>query len=554
MGANGNDLLIGHHGRDFVRGHGGHDTIFAGEVNTAWLTNEDAVDQNGTFDTAGNYVVGDGGDDTIFGTRRNDVLIGDTALWNKDSQIDVTFVDLIMPELKRFLTDTLATQVPWWNEEVLEELVEQRIGQEVRTLKEVLTICSTSPAKFVASFVENGVALPPFGLEFDSEDSGQNVIYGGDDTDWIVGGDDLDVLLGNAGDDFIVGDTFDTPANAGTEFFRWFDDAMDLVNIGTSLGLSKSLGRAASTLTGWFESGATGLKWIGKASAHIARALAVVDIATYHFASPINNTGSGTDDVIVGGDGNDYLVGCGGSDSMFAGRVIPVELDEASESEFFDNMWGGQDADFMYNANAIGDLAASELLRSRDSLRPSFAESQQAAMYGNEGRDTITSGNGGSVIFGEGPNATGEAAAESDLTHEGFYSWFYQAASARSSTPDVAPLSGDTILASGGMNWIVGGYGADNISGGSDDDYIIGDYIDTTEWDFLLSGDRFEAVLLETLGLPPLFPKYLPVKVEHVTYRDVFVEAARGGELFDRAKPFYDIFMCPGSVQGGLHG
>jgi len=154
--------------------------------------------------------------------------------------------------------------------------------------------------------------------------------------------------------------------------------------------------------------------------------------------------GTGADDILSGGAGNDALYGNGGSD-MLMGNAGNDQLYGAAGS---DRLTGGSGDDLLYG-NGGEDVFAGDA--GNDIL---FGGAQMDIMMGGSGDDILYGNGGGDQLSGDGGNDQLYGSHSDDV---------------------LVGSSGDDILyGNGGMDMLTGGSGNDLIYGGSQADMIMG--------------------------------------------------------------------------------
>jgi Ca2+-binding RTX toxin-like protein len=204
-------------------------------------------------------------------------------------------------------------------------------------------------------------------------------------------------------------------------------------------------------------------------------------------------TGSGND-VVIGGAANDWIEDSGGNNVVLGDNGYVV--------------WGA-------NGGQYQEIATWQPLIGGDDLIQLAGGNN--VVLGGVGIDTIATGDGSDIVFGDFGRVFATAPAGIPLTlgaPVGPTTFAYGSIDTRNTLTDgttvAAAGAGDTIATNGGRDVIVGGQGADTISAGAGDDDVIGghtvanaqdgaDTIDGGSGNDVIAGDN--AVILPT-GLP----------------------------------------------------
>lgn len=216
-GADGNDALSGDSGFDIINGNAGDDTISGGlDRDTLYggagndllygdvvdgTSNDDDVlyggDGNDTvvasaFATAGSTLIGDGGDDVIYGSAAADLISGstggDTLYGNGGNDVIYGGFDPIMGGV------------------LLSNLIYGGAGDDT-------IFADSGGAGFDRVYGGDGNDV------IDGGNGGTDTLFGGEGHDTISGGTDRDVLYGDAGDDLIYGNRAGGGASTGDTLY-----------------------------------------------------------------------------------------------------------------------------------------------------------------------------------------------------------------------------------------------------------------------------------------------------------------------------------------------
>ncbi len=276
---------------------------------------------------------------------------------------------------------------------------------------------------------------------------GDDSITAGRDNDVSIGGFGNDLILGGAdGDDIILGDNGLVVGNDGSP------QANDIITTGFTIGGGNDRilvedginhivgGDGDDAIRGGIDR-----DWLAGDHADLIRGPGFV---MEEFVS--------TADTLGGVDG---VVGGSGSDIILAGTAGDIATGDSGE-------------DFIIGDNGRYITAGDNILRIETT---SFEVGGADTLYGGTGSDVVVGGHDGDVIYGGalqgndvliGDNATvvrwdGSAVAN-DVLSTGF----------------TAGGGNDFISVDDGLNLIVGGRGEDSLLGGSQRDYVVGDYGD----------------------------------------------------------------------------
>ncbi|MEV6237501.1 calcium-binding protein [Lentzea sp. NPDC051838] len=88
LGGTGDDLLAGQNGNDVVEGGSDYDRVYGNQGNDLLFGGHRYIEDN----TAGNFMVGGGGDDELYGGLKNDVMDGQQGndyMWGSDGNDDM---------------------------------------------------------------------------------------------------------------------------------------------------------------------------------------------------------------------------------------------------------------------------------------------------------------------------------------------------------------------------------------------------------------------------------------------------------------------------------
>ncbi len=270
---------------------------------------------------------------------------------------------------------------------------------------------------------------------FDPATGGRDVIIAGNGTNWIFGGDADDDITVGAGTSLVFGD-------------QGRIDYVAATGATTATTLDADTGARDVILAG------DGTNWIfgGDADDSITAGNGFAVVFGDHGSADLTGAGvltvissdftSGGDDIIATGAGDDIVLGGSGSDTIDAGE--------------------GNNVVFGDHGEVIKTAAGLDWVTT-------LAPTQGAA-------DTITTGAGNDVILGGAGNDTIRAGAGRNLIFGDHGSFDFVANDLRTATSSDYTLGGDDTIDSGaGDDLILGGFGADTITAGDGNNVIFGD-------------------------------------------------------------------------------
>ncbi|HSX60848.1 MAG TPA: calcium-binding protein [Tahibacter sp.] len=434
-------------------GQAGDDTIFGGEV-AADRGDDGNVDDNGYTDfvfgdallfghPAGNDVIdGEMGIDFLFGQQGNDQIMNVVPGVFGIEGIDVPFGTFFFGGIGN---DTI-------------------VGSNT-------TIAGVFPllGDFIFGNDGNDIVSANDGVDFvfgangdDRIDAGRDMdfAFGSDGNDSVVGNDGMDLVTGNAGNDTVRGSAglVDLVFGGAGNDTLFGDDGMDLV-----------FGRDGADRI----SGGNGIDLIfGASEADVIDGNDGVDLV---FGGP-------AEDVINGNDGIDLLFGNAESDTIRGGNATDIVFGNDNTQKKDEFLFGDAGIDLVFG-NAGNDVIEGGadidlLFGNRGDDRISGNDGVDIA-FGNDGLDTINGGNGFDILFG-GPGwdvIRGEA--DPDLVFGG------DGCDAIDGGDGTDLLFGneymDLVVGGNGLDLVFGGAGLDHIQGGADSDFLFGgddsDYI-----------------------------------------------------------------------------
>jgi Ca2+-binding RTX toxin-like protein len=438
--AGGNNVVLAGAGADSVSATGGSDVVFGDSGVATWtagivtrIESTDTQPGSGGNDTIGvgdgdNYVVGGVGADSLTAGTGNDVLVGDDGEINFSTDGVITDATVTHPGTGGADTVTAGSG----NNVVLAG----DGGDQVSALGGVDVVIG-----------DNGRALWTAGVltlleSADTGAGGNDTIGTGDGDNYIVGGVGSDSLTAGVDDDVVLGDNGAVTFSSGgvimhaevavAEAATGGNDIID-VSDGNNVVMAGA-GNDSISATGGTD----------VVFGDNGEATWTAGIVTRIFSTD-TQAGTGGNDTIGTGNGNNYVVGGVGSDSLTSGTGNDVVLGDNGEVNFFTD-------------GVITDATVTEIgLGAADTIDASGGNN---VVLAGAGGDLVTALGGKDVVIGD----NGEA-----IYTDGEVTEF------RSSDTQAGTGGNDTIGVGDGDNLVLGGVGADDISGGAGMDLAIGD-------------------------------------------------------------------------------
>ena len=412
-GGGGNDTLRGHHGDDTLYGQGGIDFIYGGDGND-YLdggTEDDANDllfgQNGDDTLHGfggdDRLYGGSGDDKLVGHRGNDQVYGDSG----DDTIEVYYFgdtdffdggrgyDIL--ELKP--SDGRNLRVDFSTGEVSDDL------PGLQTFQNIEHIITGSGDDIIrgnadTNYLEGG--------------DGNDTLYGGDGQDGFTPGSGDDEVYGEAGDDTISLVNF-----SGNDFLdggTGFDSLLLIPDDGRNLEISVPDGKIYSDLPG-IQTFRSIERIISGAGNDLIQG---DDNANFFYGSAGNDTlyGAGGNDLLTPDSGDDKVYGEAGDDTIHLynfdgvdtlhggedvdtlvlipadGRNLDVDLDRGT---VLDGQPGEQSFQSIEN---VGTGAGDDTIKGSAADNHLNGDLGNDELYGAGGDDEVVGGPGDDMLFG----------------------------------------------------------------------------------------------------------------------------------------------------------
>ena len=268
---------------------------------------------------------------------------------------------------------------------------------------------------------------------------GDDTIFGGAGTDWIAGENGADALYGQAGNDRILGASFLGPAEVNGNDRLYGGDGTDELYGGDGDDTVAG-GNGGDALFGDRGNDALYGAFVGNP--------AEVD------GNDRLDGGDGND-ALSGGDGNDVMAGQNGDDELFGGRgddrLLGATFGSGDEVGGNDALYGGDGRDELRGGVGNDTLSGGN---GNDGL---FGEWGNDLIYGGAGDDQAFGGDQHDSILGQDGRDRLDGEGGNDAVYGG---------------------NGDDLVSGGQGNDICyGGDGADRVWGNDGDDLVAGGYV-----------------------------------------------------------------------------
>ncbi|UXI66619.1 hypothetical protein [Tahibacter amnicola] len=456
----GNDCVETHAGVDFVFTGPGSDKAFLGDdIDVALMGAGDDEAHGGAGNTVpvlgavtfhlGNLIVGQGGNDRLFGGE----LSGDTG---EDGAVDAqAYTDLI-------LGDSLLFGHPAGGDVIVgENGVDFLFGQDAND-----SLSNAGPGGIVlvsgasvnlGSFFSGGNhndamtgssttgfgAIPTLGdtliggsgNDTVSAAGGADIVDGGIGNDIVSGGTGIDFLFGRDGNDSLTG-----------------DDDMDLIT-----------GRAGDdTIHG--SNGLVDLLFGGIGSDKIYGDDGI-DLIFGSSGADVIQGGDGVIDIIKGGTESDVINGNAGIDIVLA----DAGEDRVFGDEGLDLLLGGPGSDYMRGGDATDIILGQDNSQEREML---FGDGEIDLMFGGAGNDYMEGNGATDLMFGSGADDTMSGGQGIDIVSGDGGA---DAIKGNEDADLLLGMDGPDIVGGGtGNDLIIGGEGCDVLNGDEQGDLVIG--------------------------------------------------------------------------------
>ncbi len=301
--------------------------------------------------------------------------------------------------------------------------------------------------------------------------SGNDLLFGGLGIDNILGGSGTDTIFGGSGADIIglLNGCRESGSESGgdTIYGDGFDSYASYVLLSgstTTLALSSTsndliyAGSGSDLIFGDHGNNLSGVGFGGNDTI---------------YAGSGNDTvfGEGGDDKIRGEEGDDTLDGGAGNDDLAGGEGKDVVFgglgdDKISGGDGKDTLHGGSGNDTIGSA---GDARRNGDENGKDVIFGDGRESASTMSLAVPGNDTIYSGNGADIIYGD--SGQGGSAGGTDLIYGG--SGADQIFGEGGNDQLFGEKGNDAISGGEGNDKLIGGLGADTLSGGAGNDKFV---------------------------------------------------------------------------------
>lgn len=515
-GGGGNDILNGGKGADTMVGGSGNDTYYVDSINDAVveqagggkdsvfssvsfklsanvenLTLTGAENTNGTGNDLGNQLTGNDGNNVLIGGAANDVINGargaDTLIGGAGN--DTYYVDNVG------------------------DVVIEKVGSGMDTVVSTVTFkLSANVENLTLSGTLNSNGTGNNSGNHLTGNSGANVLTGGDGNDVIDGGKGNDLLIGGLGNDtfrFGVGHGHDKILDFSAHGER---DVVDLSSFRTTLGQISIYHSGHDTIIN-FASGDSlylvGVDQVKLQGDYLVAATASAGGGLPGAGSPYSDPQVGdapsdqtssdvSNNVLIGGEGNDAITGSNGADTMIGGAGNDIYYVNNIEDVVVEQVGGGKDtiyASVSYAlANNVDNLSltgGADINGTGNDLGNQLTgNSGNNLLVGGAGNDIINGGKGTDLMIGGAGNDTYYIDGINDAVIEQANGGTDNVVSTvsfkladniecltLSGSADLTGTgndSGNQLLGNSGANVLTGGNGNDLIDGGKGNDVLMG--------------------------------------------------------------------------------
>ena len=281
---------------------------------------------------------------------------------------------------------------------------------------------------------------------------GDDWIKGSDADERIRGGQGRDVIFGGRGDDTLHGgagaDTFVFRYDDGNDTIEDFNPDEDLIDLTSFNGIS---GFGDLTITAEGDDAVIDLSDAYGGGSIVLKNVPVSALTAANFAFTI--VGDDSDDMLTGGDSQDFIFGEGGADTIYGGGGEDYIEGGARADTIYsgagdDTILGGSGDDTIYGGaddDWLGGESGNDTLHGDEGDDWLAGGSNDDTLYGGADEDTLYGGSGDDTLYG---------GTERDLLYgEG---------------------GDDTLYGGAGDDWLEGGADADTLYGGAGKDRLEG--------------------------------------------------------------------------------
>ncbi|SER47434.1 Ca2+-binding protein, RTX toxin-related, partial [Pseudomonas cuatrocienegasensis] len=420
----GDDILLGGEGNDLILGNGGHDRLFGDEGNDTLFGD----DRTTPAEYHGNDYLDGGADrDVLFGMGGDDTLLGgdgDDFLSGEDHQSSDDVSSL--------------TGNDWLYGGAGKDTLLGGNGNDY--------LDGGDDDDSLWGGTGNDTLLGGAGADVLLDESGNNLFDGGLGNDTLQGGEGNDRYI------FNQGDGIDTIKDAGGRNSIEFGSGFSIDNIKIDLVLTNSGEKALRIANG----GGDALiifdysKWAQSNFVFANGQVYSYSQFMRHLSTPVDLTGSGSDDELVGGKADDVLNGLGGADVLIGGQGNDTLQGGSGDDRYVFAV--GDGVDFLKDEEGINSVIFEQGI-TRESLIFGRA-------YNSEGNSYLTVTYEGGTIY-----------IENGMT--GAVSHFYfDDGSSLALSEVLAEVGGLTLFAPDSGGHLLGSDAGDILSGGLGDDLI----------------------------------------------------------------------------------
>ena len=491
----GDDQIFGGPGIDFILGGPGHDTLQGEGEDDVILGDNGTILRNspannlftsdatqGGMDTlsggeGNDILLGGSSSDTITGDEGDDILVGDNGSVTRTSADVVTRIATTVPDTGGM--DTLS------GNDGGDIILGGVQGDEIHGNGEDDILLGDNGSVDVNSAANNIASSDPF-------NSGSDTITGDSGDDIILGGSSGDTLSGEAGMDILIGDNGQITRDGSHTITR-----IETTVSGTGGNDTLQGDEGNDILLGGAEedtvNGHEGDDVLLGDNGFVLRNSASNDVESTDFNDGADDVLAGQAglDILIGGSNDDQLTGHAGEDYLLGdhGRVTRDSADVIKKVETLaaavggkDILTGNEDKDVLLGGTDEDVLTGNEgldvLLGDHGSVvRNSVSNDITSTDFGVGGNDLLF-GNGGDDIL------VGDAANDELTGHEGHdvllgdHALIVRTSSDALQSIATAGLGmggNDILIGNAGQDYLFGGYLDDNLTGGDDNDVLLGD-------------------------------------------------------------------------------
>ncbi len=432
-GRSGDEIIIGGSGADTIDADSGSDLVFGDHAHIIWSTVTEYTNIVDGMASARSIIVGNGGVDTIHGGDGDDILIGGSF---GDTITSGNGNELIFGDNGRLTWVASVSSTSRLTGIRTAESIEQAFGGADKI-----------------NFVDNVAVADP----------GDEVIIGGLDSDNIDSGIGRTVIFGDHGQlawtpDNLIADFLNRIISAETIFTDY--GAGDTINAGDGddvifggKGNDAIDGYAGSELI-FGDNGRVNWRTTPDLNSLLAGLEIAISIAEL----------DGGDDTIYGRAGNELIIGGSGADT--------IDADNGSDLVFGDHAEIHWSTETSWTTIVDGMASARSIIVGNGGVDTIHGGDDDDILIGGSFGDTITSGNGNELIFGDNGYLTWVASINSASRLTGIRT----AESIEQAFGGADWINYNLTVADTGDEVIIGGLDSDNIDSGIGRTVIFGDH------------------------------------------------------------------------------